>query len=252
MHRRRVHISIWRVSPTPTVKTLPHIFNNLTPAQERSNVIQTTKERRPFPHCQLTSTFLVPELGAEPHQLQHKASEMARTESGSGQGKVWAAGLPLGIIAGLMRLVSKEQPSNIWGNLLALWKETNVWLKWGSGQVGRRAKRSHNVPFPLSGNGVLIPSVPPACWALYKNHTRDIPESKVSFPFCKCGNWGSKMTVRKGQTQTLKFILNETRCIVSATSAKQKKKEKRKKEKPDKLWKGKYLVKYWPAYYLNC
>ena len=50
------------------------------------------------------------------------------------------------------------------------------------------------------------------------------------------------MTVRKGQTQTLKFILNETRCIVSATSAKQKK--KRKKEKPDKLWKGKYLVKY--------
>lgn len=51
------------------------------------------------------------------------------------------------------------------------------------------------------------------------------------------------MTVRKGQTQTLKFILNETRCIVSATSAKQKKK-KRKKEKPDKLWKGKYLVKY--------
>lgn len=88
MHRRRVHISIWRVSPTPTVKTLPHIFNNLTPAQERSNVIQTMKERRPFPHCQLTSTFLVPELGAEPHQLQHKASEMARTESGSGQGKV--------------------------------------------------------------------------------------------------------------------------------------------------------------------
>ena len=47
------------------------------------------------------------------------------------------------------------------------------------------------------------------------------------------------MTVRKGQTQTLKFIFNETRCIVSATSAKQK-----KKKKPDKLWKGKYLVKY--------
>ena len=49
------------------------------------------------------------------------------------------------------------------------------------------------------------------------------------------------MTVRKGQTQTLKFIFNETRCIVSATSANQKKK---KKKKPDKLWKGKYLVKY--------
>ena len=46
------------------------------------------------------------------------------------------------------------------------------------------------------------------------------------------------MTVRKGQTQTLKFMFNETRCIVSATSAKQKKK------KPDKLWKGKYLVRY--------
>lgn len=50
------------------------------------------------------------------------------------------------------------------------------------------------------------------------------------------------MTVRKGQTQTLKFIFNETRCIVSATSAKPKK--KKKKKKPDKLWKGKYLVKY--------
>jgi hypothetical protein len=37
------------------------------------------------------------------------------------------------------------------------------------------------------------------------------------------------MTVRKGQTQTLKFILNETRCIVSATSAKQKKKKEKKK-----------------------
>ena len=35
------------------------------------------------------------------------------------------------------------------------------------------------------------------------------------------------MTVRKGQTQTLKFIFNETRCIVSATSAKQKKKKKK-------------------------
>lgn len=208
------------------MKTLPHIFNKLTTAQERSNFIQTTKERRPFPHRQLTSTFLVPELGAEPHQLRHKASEMARKESGSEQGKVWVAGLPLGIIAGLMRLVSKK-PSNIWGNLLALWKETNVWLKWGSGQVGRRAKSSHSVLFPYAGNGVLIPSVPPVCWVLYKNHTRDIPESKVWFPFCKCGNWGSKMTVRKSQTQTIKFIFNETRCIVSATPAKQKKKKKK-------------------------
>lgn len=103
------------------MKTLPHIFNKLTTAQERSNFIQTTKERRPFPHRQLTSTFLVPELGAEPHQLRHKASEMARKESGSEQGKVWVAGLPLGIIAGLMRLVSKK-PSNSWGNLLALKK----------------------------------------------------------------------------------------------------------------------------------
>ena len=87
-------------------------------------------------------------------------------------------------------------------------------------------------------------SVPAVCWVLYKNHTRDIPESKVWFPFCKCGNWGSKMTVRKSHTQILKFIFNETRCIVSATSAKQKKKK-------DELWKGKYLMKYWPAYYLN-
>lgn len=45
------------------------------------------------------------------------------------------------------------------------------------------------------------------------------------------------MTVRKSQTQILKFIFNETRCIVSATSAKQKKKK-------DELWKGKYLMKY--------
>ena len=43
------------------------------------------------------------------------------------------------------------------------------------------------------------------------------------------------MTVRKSHTQILKFIFNETRCIVSATSAKQKKK--------DELWKGKYLMK---------
>lgn len=150
---------------------------------------------------------------------------MARKESGSEQGKVWVAGLPLGIIAGLKRLVFKEKSSDIWGNLLALWKETNVWLKWGSGHVGRRAKWSHNVLFPYSGNGVLIPSVPAVCWVLYKNHTRDIPESKVWFPFCKCGNWGSKMTVRKSHTQILKFIFNETRCIVSATSAKQKKKK---------------------------
>ena len=49
------------------------------------------------------------------------------------------------------------------------------------------------------------------------------------------------MTVRKSQTQTIKIIFNETRCIVSATPAKQKKK---KKKKPDKLWKGKYLMKY--------
>lgn len=34
------------------------------------------------------------------------------------------------------------------------------------------------------------------------------------------------MTVRKSHTQILKFIFNETRCIVSATSAKQKKKKK--------------------------
>lgn len=33
------------------------------------------------------------------------------------------------------------------------------------------------------------------------------------------------MTVRKSHTQILKFIFNETRCIVSATSAKQKKKK---------------------------
>lgn len=85
-------IFLFGVSPTPTVKTLPHIFNNLTLPRKEVTLAQTTKERRPFPHCQLTSTFLVPELGAEPHQLQHKASEMARTESGSGQGKVscWA------------------------------------------------------------------------------------------------------------------------------------------------------------------
>ena len=86
----------------------------------------------------------------------------------------------------------------------------------------RWSKWSHSVLFPYSGNGVLIPSVPPVCWALYKNHTRDIPESKVWVPFGKCGNWGSKMTVRKSQTQTLKFIFNETRCIVSATSAREK------------------------------
>ena len=195
------------------------------------------KERRPFRHCQLTSTFLVPELGAEPHQLRHKASEMARKESCSEQGKVWVAGLPLGIIAGLMRLVSKKA-SNIWGNLLALWKETNVWLKWGSGQVGRRAKWSHSVLFPYAGNGVLIPSVPTVCWVLYKNHTRDIPESKVWFPFCKCGNWGSKMTVRKSQTQTIKFIFNETRCIVSATPAKQSKAKQKKKKKAQQTVEG--------------
>ena len=118
--------------------------------------------------------------------------------------------------------VCKYQCLLSWGNLLALWKETNVWLKWGPGHVGRWAKWSHSVLFPYSGNGVLIPSVPPVCWALYKNHTRDIPESKVWVPFGKCGNWGSKMTVRKSQTQTLKFIFNETRCIVSATSARQK------------------------------
>ena len=47
------------------------------------------------------------------------------------------------------------------------------------------------------------------------------------------------MTVRKSQTQILKYIFNETLCIVSATSARQK-----KKKKPDKLWKGKYLMKY--------
>ena len=52
------------------------------------------------------------------------------------------------------------------------------------------------------------------------------------------------MTVRKSQTQTIKFIFNETRCIVSATPAKQSKaKQKKKKKKPDKLWKGKYLMK---------
>jgi hypothetical protein len=40
------------------VKTLPQIFNKLTTAQKRSNFIQTMKERRPFLHCQLTSTLL--------------------------------------------------------------------------------------------------------------------------------------------------------------------------------------------------
>ena len=182
----------------------------------------TMKERRPFPHCQLTSTILVLELGAEPHQLHHKASEMATQESGSEQAKAWVAGLPLGTLAGFKRLVSKQKPRNIWGKLLALWKETNIWLKWGPGHVGRWAKWSHSVLFPYSGNGVLIPSVPPVCWALYKHHTRNIPESKVWVPFGKCGNWGSNMTVRKSQTQTLKFIFNETRCIVSATSVRQK------------------------------
>ena len=180
------------------------------------------KERRPFLKCQLTSTLLVPELGAEPHQLRHKASEMATQESGSEQGKAWVAGLPLGTLAGFKRLVSKQKPRNIWGKLLALWKETNVWLKWGPGQVGRWAKWSHNDLFPYSVNGVQLASVPLVCWALYKNHTRDIPESKVWFPIGKCGNWGSKMTVRKSQTQTLKFIFNETGSIVSATSARQK------------------------------
>ena len=33
------------------------------------------------------------------------------------------------------------------------------------------------------------------------------------------------MTVRKSQTQILKYIFNETLCIVSATSARQKKKK---------------------------
>ena len=180
------------------------------------------KETRPFPQCQLTSTLLVPELGAEPHQLRHEASEMATQESGPEQGKAWAAGLPLGIIAGFKRLVSKQMPRNIWGKLLSLWKETNVCLTWGPGQVGRWAKWSHNDLFPHSVSGVLLLSVPPVCWALYKNHTRDIPGSKVWFPIGKCGNWGSKMTVRKSQTQTLKFIFNQTGSIVSATSARQK------------------------------
>ena len=133
--------------------------------------------------------------------------------------------------------VCKYQCLLSWGNLLDLWKETNVWLKWGPGHVGRWAKWSHSVLFPYSGNGVLIPSVPPVCWALYKSHTRDIPESKVWVPFGKCGNWGLKMTVRKSQTQTLKFIFNETRCIVSATSARQKIKISRLQ--PPSLTKGK-------------
>ena len=180
------------------------------------------KERRPFLKCQLTSTLLVPELGAEPHLLRHEASEMATQESGSEQGKAWAAGLPLGIIAGVNRLVSKQKPCNIWGKLLSLWKEKNVCFTWGPGQVGRWAKWSHSDLFPYSVNGVQLASVPPVCWALYKNHTRDIHESKVWFPFGKCGNWGSKMIVRKSQTQTLRFIFNETGGIVSATNGRQK------------------------------
>ena len=39
------------------------------------------------------------------------------------------------------------------------------------------------------------------------------------------------MTVRKSQTQTIKFIFNETRCIVSATPAKQSKAKQKKKKK---------------------
>ena len=38
------------------------------------------------------------------------------------------------------------------------------------------------------------------------------------------------MTVRKSQTQTIKFIFNETRCIVSATPAKKSKAKKKKKK----------------------
>ena len=87
MHLRTVHISIWRFPPTPTVKILPQVFNKLTTAQKSSSFTQTMKETRPFPQCQLTSTLLVPELGAEPHQLRHEASEMATQESGPEQGK---------------------------------------------------------------------------------------------------------------------------------------------------------------------
>lgn len=128
-HTLEWFIFIFSTPPPPQLsKTLHLIFNKLTTDQKRSDLIQTRKERRTFWHCQLTSTLLVPKLGAEPHQLQCKASELGRKESCSEQGKVWVAGLPLGIMAELKRLVCKEKPSHIWGNMLVLWNETNFWL----------------------------------------------------------------------------------------------------------------------------
>lgn len=85
-------------SPTPPVKTPHPTFNKVTAARKRSDFTQARKESSSFWPSQLTSTFQ-PQLGAEPHQLQRKASKLARREYGSEPGEVGVAGLPPGVVA---------------------------------------------------------------------------------------------------------------------------------------------------------